>query len=319
MLIRRGKYVFDPNRLQFKKIKRTISQKVRTMGAIFILSIGLAIGYGFLFNHFLGSPKEKRLNEKIEGYKLQLAFANKAMDESMEILENIILDDETIFRPVLEMEELPESFRNPGVGGVERYSELNGYSTSYLMKETRGKADRLKNMLKAQESSFDEIVEKEEQREDILLHTPSISPVMVTIKKGDGLMLRQVHPVLGVTQYHNGLDFRAPIGTEVYAPADGQVILVGRNGGYGMCVIIDHGYGYKTIYGHLSSYNVSVGQNVKRGDLICWTGNTGVSTGPHLHYEIRQYDVVKNPVLYMHDNLSVDEYREMIAKFSRSY
>ena len=161
--------------------------------------------------------------------------------------------------------------------------------------------------------------EKEEEREDILLHTPSISPVMVTIKKGDGLMLRQVHPVLGITQYHNGLDFRAPIGTEVYAPADGQVILVGRNGGYGMCVIIDHGYGYKTIYGHLSSYNVTVGQNVKRGDLICWTGNTGVSTGPHLHYEIRQYDVVKNPVLYMHDNISVDEYRKMIAKFSRSY
>lgn len=317
--MRKEKYIFDVNDLQFKKIKISNLRKLNRVGIVFVVSICMAVGYGLLFGHFFGSPKEKRLNEKIEEYKLQLTFANKALDESMEILKDIASNDETTFRPILQMEDLSESYRNPGVGGVERYSELNGYLTAYIMKETRGKADRLKAMLKVQENSFEEIVEMEANREDMLLHTPSISPVLVSIKKGDGLMLRKVHPVLGVTQYHNGLDLRAPIGTEVYAPADGKVIMVGRNGGYGMCVIIDHGYGYKTIYGHLSAYNVPVGQNVKRGDLICWTGNTGTSTGPHLHYEIRHFDQVKDPTIYMHDNISESEYEEMIAKFSRLF
>lgn len=316
--MRNHRFLLDSNDLQFKQITYSKKKKFLKYGLFFILSVIVAIGYGYLFERFYGSPKEEKLSQEIESLKLQFSVANKNLDNQLFAIRDLQTSDEITYRPILQMDGLPETYRNPGVGGVERYSDLNGYSTSNIMKSTRSRIDVMKMMLDVQEESLSEMVSRESEWETMLEHIPSICPVLVTIRKGDGLMLRQIHPILGVTRYHNGLDLKAPIGTEVYAPGDGQVILAGNNGGYGKCVIIDHGYGYKTIYGHLSSYNVVVGQNVKRGDLICLTGNTGISTGPHLHYEIRQFDKVKNPVNYMHDNISEEEYEEMISSLSAS-
>ncbi len=310
--MRNRKYVLDPNDLQYKQVEVPRSVKVLRLFFWFLLSVGIAILYGTIFENHFGSPKDARLEEEIESLKLEFSIANKELDADMALINDLKINDEISYRPILEMEELPESYRIPGIGGVERYRELDGYSTSYLMKSTRSKIDEMKNMVEVQGESFNDIESHYGEWDRMLNHIPSICPVQVTIRKGDGLMFREVHPVLGVSKYHNGLDFRAPIGTEVYATGDGQVVIAGYNGGFGKCVEIDHDYGFKTIYGHLSEIMVTDGQNIKRGDLIGMSGNTGTSTGPHLHYEIRQYGKVKDPYNYFYDNINEEEYEEMI-------
>jgi murein DD-endopeptidase MepM/ murein hydrolase activator NlpD len=316
--MRDRKYVLDPNDLQYKQVETSKSVKVLRIFFWFLLTVGLTILYGTIFENRFGAPKDARLQEEIESLKLDFSIANKELETDMETINNLITNDEVSYRPILEMEGLPESYRNPGVGGVERYRELDGYSTSYIMKSTRMKIDEMKNMLEVQEESMADIESRYAEWDRMLSHRPSICPVQVSIRKGDGLMFREVHPVLGVSQYHNGLDFKAPIGTEVYATGDGQVFISGYNGGFGKCVEIDHDYGYKTIYGHLNEIVVTKGQNVKRGDLIGYSGNTGTSTGPHLHYEIRQYGKVKDPYNYFYDNINEEEYEEMIRAMEAS-
>ena len=306
------KYELDPNTLQYRQIKTPRSKQTLRLIAWFSFTLLIAVVYGTIFNGTVGSPKEKILTQEIEKIKLQYTVANKNIDDIKLAYNDLRTTDEIRYRPILQMEELPESYRNPGIGGTDRHPELNGFANSYIMKSTMARIDEMNTILEIQKESFDEMVVRESEWERMLDHIPSICPVLVTIRKGDGLMLRKVHPVLGVTKYHNGLDLSAPIGTEVFAPGDGQIVHAGWNGGYGKCVIIDHGYGYRTIYGHLSDIKVAVGQNIKRGDLISLTGNTGISTGPHLHYEIRQYDTVRNPLNYIHENISEDEYEEMI-------
>lgn len=310
--MRDRKYVLDPNDLQYKQVETSKSVKVLRGFFWFLLTVGAAILYGTIFENRFGAPKDARLREEIERLKFDFSMANKELEANMEIINDLITNDEVVYRPILEMEGLSESYRNPGVGGVERYRELDGYSASYIMKSTRMKIDEMKNMLEVQRKSMADIESRYGEWDRMLTHIPSICPVQVSIRKGDGLMFREVHPVLGVSQYHNGLDFRAPIGTEVYATGDGRVSIAGYNGGFGKCVEIDHDYGYITIYGHLNEIIVTKGQNVKKGDLIGYSGNTGISTGPHLHYEIRQYNRVKDPYNYFHDNISEEEYEEMI-------
>ncbi|HBE41155.1 MAG TPA: hypothetical protein DDW27_08125 [Bacteroidales bacterium] len=187
------------------------------------------------------------------------------------------------------------------------------------MKSTRTRIEEMKNMVDVQQSSFKAIVEKEAEWSRMYSYLPLICPVSVTIQRGDGLKFREVHPVLGTSQWHHGQDFSAPYGTEVFATGNGRVIESGWNGGgFGNYVVIDHGYGYQSTYGHLSSIKVTRGTEVKRGDLIGLTGSSGVSSGPHLHYQIDFYGRHQNPLHFFNDDLSKDEYFEMISLLTSS-
>lgn len=305
------KYYIDPNDLKFKKLIPSKKRKNLLFLSVMVSAALLAVSYGFITKHWKEVPKEKRLNAKIEKLKFEFELLNRDLESAEAVLEHFTNSDENVYRPILEMDTLPDDYRRASVGGVERYAVLSGYPSSHLMRSTRAKLDNLNMRIGIQHSSFGELQNRQSEWADMLEHIPSICPLQ-NMRVSDKMGVRAVHPVLGVTTYHNGVDFRASVGTEVYAPGDGIVSFVGYNGGYGKCVIIDHGYGYKTIYGHLSDYRVSEGQNVYRGDLICLTGNTGTSTGPHLHYEIRQFDKVKNPMNYFENDISEEEYEEMI-------
>jgi murein DD-endopeptidase MepM/ murein hydrolase activator NlpD len=210
------------------------------------------------------------------------------------------------------MDSIPVSMRNMGSGGVERYEELDGYSNSGLMLTCRKKVNEIKNRATIQFESFKAIEEKKNEWKREMEYLPMISPVNIIYRLGDGMKFRDKHPVLGTPQWHHGQDFSTPYGTDVYATGSGKVIEAGWNSGFGNCIVIDHGYGYRSTYGHLSNIKVTVGLNIKRGDLIGLSGNTGTSTGPHLHYQIDLYGQHKNPLYYFNDDLTEDEYFDMI-------
>jgi murein DD-endopeptidase MepM/ murein hydrolase activator NlpD len=227
-------------------------------------------------------------------------------------MDNLEMSDENRYRPVLDMDTVPQSFRNMGTGGVNKFDELEGYDNSLMMISFRKKVEDLRNRTTIQYESFRAIDETKDEWKREMEYLPMISPVNVIYRLGDGLKFRDKHPVLGTPQWHHGQDFSTPYGTEVFATGSGKVIEAGWSGGFGNCIVIDHGYGYRSTYGHLSNIRVSTGMNVKRGDKIGLTGSTGTSSGPHLHYQIDLFGQYKNPLYYFNNDLSEDEYFEMI-------
>jgi murein DD-endopeptidase MepM/ murein hydrolase activator NlpD len=210
------------------------------------------------------------------------------------------------------MDTIPVSVRKLGSGGVNKFEELKGFDNSDLMISYKKKVEDIKNSTTIQYQSFNAIEERKNEWKREMEYLPMISPVDVIYRLGDGVKFREVHPVYGTPQWHHGQDFSTPYGTEVFATGSGKVIEAGWNGGYGNCIVIDHGYGYRSTYGHLSNIKVTVGLNVKRGDLIGLTGSTGTSSGPHLHYQIDLYGQYKNPLYFFNNDLTENEYFEMI-------
>jgi murein DD-endopeptidase MepM/ murein hydrolase activator NlpD len=317
--IRNKKYFLDHNELQYRQVKLPWYKKLIKLFFWLAITIAITVIYGTIFEHFFGSPKEELLNQQIDNLKFQYKLAEKKLDDDFMKMNSLKMSDEIRYRPILEMDSVPESYRNPGYGGIDRFRNLDGYINSGLMKSTRTRIEELKNMINVQDVSFAAIEEKRVEWERMYEYLPMISPVDVTIPLGDGLKFREVHPVTGNPQWHHGQDFSTPYGTEVFATGAGKVIEAGWNrGGFGNFVRIDHGYGYQTIYGHLSSIKVTRGMNVKRGDLIGLTGSSGTSSGPHLHYQIDQYGKHKNPLYYFNDDLTEEEYFDMIQMLTSS-
>lgn len=316
--MRNRKYILDLNDLQYKQIRLPWKKKILHTLFWLTVSITVTVIYGMIFENMFGSPKERMLNQQIEKLKLQYTLAGKEFDNSLNIMKSLEMSDEIRYRPVLEMDSVPGSIRNPGFGGVDRFSDLDGYTSTSIMKTARIRIEELKNMINVQEKSFEAIREREAEWNRMLEYVPWISPVQVDIRRGDGLKFREIHPVHGTPQWHYGQDFNSPYGTEVYATGAGRVIEAGWNsGGFGNYVVIDHGYyGYQSTYGHLSSINVSKGLNLKRGDLIGLSGSSGTSSGPHLHYQIDQYGQHKNPIYFFNDDMTADEYFDMIQKLT---
>ena len=283
----------------------------------FALSLFVSFIYISVFRYFFGSPKEKYLSHQVEELKLQYSLAGREIDHSISILNSLRLSDDKRYRPILDMDSIPQSFRQAGYGGVDRFSDLTGYMNSGLLLSYRSRLEGIKNQANVQSESFKSIAERAVEWKREMDHQPMISPVDVQYRLGDGFKFREVHPVLGTPRMHYGQDFEVPYGTSVYATGDGTVIESGwSTGGFGNYVVIDHGYGLQSTYGHLSKINVSKGLKVKRGDLLGLSGSSGTSSGPHLHYQIDQFGQHKNPVNFFNNDISVDEYNEMIQTLS---
>jgi murein DD-endopeptidase MepM/ murein hydrolase activator NlpD len=214
------------------------------------------------------------------------------------------------------MDSVPESYRKAGYGGVDRYNDLKGYMNSDLLVEYKSKIDEIKVRAEVQKESFNSIAEMSAEWKREMDHMPAISPVSVEFRLGDKFGFRAIHPVLGTPRPHYGQDFEVPYGTRVYATGDGSVVESGWNsGGFGNCIVIDHGYGLQSVYGHLSDIKVVTGQNVKRGDLVGISGSSGLSSGPHLHYQVEKLGEHKNPINFFNNDVNSDEYTEMIQAF----
>jgi hypothetical protein len=306
------KYFLDIHDLQFKRVKLPWKNRLIRLSLWISGSILLSFIYYTVFVNIFGSPEEKLLAQEIEGLKLRYSLISREIDNSEVNLDNLQLSDGLCYRPILDMDSIPISIKLMGFGGIYKFEELEGYDNTGLMVSYAQRVDELRNRSTMQFESFKAIEERKNEWKREMEYLPMISPVNVVYRLGDGVKFREVHPVLGTPQWHHGQDFSTPYGTDVFATGSGRVIEAAWKGGLGNCIIIDHGYGYQSTYGHLSNIKVTVGMNVKRGDLIALTGSTGTSTGPHLHYQIDLYGQFKNPLYYFNNDLTEDEYFEMI-------
>lgn len=317
-MLRRKNYVFDHANLQFMQHRRKGSEKLLRFALWFSLSIVTTLFYSLVFHRLFGSPKEELLQQQVDELKLRYTLLEKHIDRSSSAIAEMRSSDNTSYRAVLDMPLIPSDISQGGAGGTNRTADMTGYLYSDLMIRVRSKFDNLKTQTNIQYNSFTEVNERADEWKEMWAHLPYIRPVNVTMRLGDGMKFREKHPVLGSPRWHFGQDFCCPIGTEVHATGAGIVAYAGNDhDGYGIKVVIDHGYGYRTIYGHLSEFNVRRGQKVTRGDFIGLSGNTGTSTGPHLHYQIDLFGEHVNPLWYFQDNLTEDEYFMMLDYLSK--
>ena len=241
------------------------------------------------------------------------------MEDIIAVLDNIQDRDDNIYRSIFEVKPYPEYKRKLGTGGNSvKFKKYQGLKNESLLIDISKKVESIEKKLVAQSRSFDEVVELTKTQEQMLKCIPSIQPIsnkdLKRIASGFGM---RMHPIHKIMKMHAGLDFTAPIGTEIYATGDGVVELAKWNGGYGRCVVINHGFGYKTKYAHCKKLNCRKGQKIKRGEVIAFLGNTGQSSGPHLHYEVIKKNNKVNPVNYFFNDLSPQEYQKVIELSSR--
>ena len=239
----------------------------------------------FLFTLQVDRPRNGEMQEELARQERELKRLNKDLDVSLKALQEIQGRDEEMYRKALHAKAFPEELRTMGTGGSDRYAYLSDLPNSKLLTSTSSKLDELERTLYAQSLSFNELAKLVQQKEQMVLCIPSIQPVRNSeLKRPIGGYGIRIDPIYRTRMMHSGLDFTADRGTEVYVTGDGVVEVVeSKRWGYGKSIIVNHGFGYKTLYAHLSKFEVKEGQKVKRGELIGLIGSTGKSTGPHLH------------------------------------
>ncbi len=308
-------YKYDPETLSYKEIKKGLRYYLKR--AAFHVTFGLVVSIGlfFVYVYLFDSPKEKKLKREQHELLAQYEQMNRRLEQIEDVLEDIHSRDENIYRVIYEADSIPVSVRKAGFGGVNRYKEMESLPNSDLIVSTAKRLDVVSKQLYVQSKSFDEIIYLVNKNNEMLRCIPAIMPInnkdLTRTASGWGW---RIHPVYKIKKFHEGMDFSAPVGTEIYATGDGVVTCVETSySGYGKHIKISHGFGYETIYGHMSGFKVKVGQKVKRGDVIGYVGSTGISTGPHVHYEVVKKGQKVNPQLYyFQEDLDADDYERMI-------
>jgi murein DD-endopeptidase MepM/ murein hydrolase activator NlpD len=282
---------------------------------MFFAGIILSLAYTFI-----DSPKELVLKRENAQLQQKYTLLNKDLGLLERVLNDIEKRDDNIYRVIFEAEPISANVRKAGVGGVNRYSDLEGFNNSKLVISTSKRLDDIAKRMYVQTKSFDEVIEMAKNKEQLLASIPAIQPVankdMKRVASGFGF---RIHPIYKVSKMHAGMDFSAPVGTDIFSTGDGKVIqVINARSGYGKHVVIDHGFGYRTLYAHMSAIDVKRGQKVKRGDVIGKIGNTGTSSGPHLHYEVIKDGKKINPANFYFNDLTPQEYDLMIELSSHA-
>jgi len=315
------KYYYDPDTLSYRKIEPKKSRKYRNIAFFFLGSLLFGfLGLVFLLNtNLINTPHELSLQREVKNYELQFELLNRKMGQIEQVLTNIEDRDNNIYRLYFEANPIPEEQRKAGFGGINRYKSLEGYNNSDMIIATTKRLDIIQKQMVIQSKSLDEITKLAEEKEKLLAAIPAIQPIknedMTRMASGYGW---RSDPFTKARKMHWGMDFTSPKGTPIYATGDGKVIRADNNAsGYGKHIRIDHSYGYMSLYGHLSQYNVKSGQKVQRGDLIGFVGSTGRSEAPHLHYEVWKDDQRINPINFYYGSLSAEEFEEMLKYASQ--
>jgi len=307
-------YRFNPDTLSFDKIERNVRTLIKK--ALGYLSTGIVSGiiFFFIFLQFFETPVTKRLKRENEQLLSQYNLMNKDIEKISAALEDIQMRDDNIYRVIFEANPIPSSVRMAGFGGANRYTKLESMDNSELIISVSKKLDILSKQVYVQSKSYDDVIRMALGKEKMLLSIPAIMPVsnrdLKRTASGWGM---RMHPIYRIPRFHYGMDFTAPVGTDIFVTGNGIVKEVGRNAGYGNTILVDHGYGYETLYGHLSRINVKAGQSVNRGDVIGFVGSSGASTAPHLHYEVMKNGQKVNPQNYYFQDLNPLEYEKMIS------
>jgi murein DD-endopeptidase MepM/ murein hydrolase activator NlpD len=312
--MRKTKYFFNPQTLNYEKVRRGFWYYFVAGMGVFSFSVVIAFIIFLLFMEFVDSPKEKMLKNENRDLKEQLMIVEKQVEGINKDLEKLVEKDNDIYRTIFEAEPVSNNLRMAGSGGVDKYVYLRKKSGGDFLAELRNNLDNLENRISVQEQSMNEIIKMAENKKKMLAAIPSIQPVanedLKRLASGYGY---RIDPFYRTRKFHSGLDFTAPVGTEIYATADGVVREVKTDiWGYGRHIEINHGYGYSSLYAHMSKFAVKRGEKVSRGQLIGYVGSTGKSTAPHLHYEIRINGQAVNPAFFFHNDLSDEDYKKLI-------
>ena len=311
----KSKYRFNTESLSYDKVRPSFKKRLLILLSYLSFLLLIAILLNVFYSSVFDTPREKILKRENSQLNKQFEILNQKIGHLENVLDDIEKRDDNIYRTIFNADPIPHSVRDAGFGGVNRYEYLEGYDNSDKIIETARRLDKLTKAVYVQSKSYDEVIDMAKNRELQLSSLPAIQPIsnkdLTRTASGWGY---RIHPIYKIRKFHHGMDFTAPTGTEVYATADGTVELVDRSRrGYGNKVVIDHGFGYKTIYAHLEGFNnLRKGQKVKRGDIIAYVGNTGLSTAPHLHYEVHLNGKKINPINYYFEDLTAAEYDRMI-------
>lgn len=315
----KSKYKFDPDSLSYERIILSPGQQIirffKRLGATAVVASILLL----ILSVFFDTPEESRQKRENAQLLAQYEILNGKLQRMELTMEQIKERDDNIYRTIFGVEPISAAIREAGVGGINRYRELEGFNNSELVVSTSMKLDNMLRTLDVQRKSYNEILSLAEEKEVFLASIPAISPIsdknLTRFASGYGY---RIHPIYRTRKMHSGIDLTAPTGTSVHSTGDGKIIKTGYTaGGYGKRIIIDHGFGYKTLYAHLNDIHVKEGQKVKRGEVIGAVGNTGRSTAPHLHYEVRKNNQTENPVNYYYNDLTPEQYDEVITVSSR--
>lgn len=312
------KYKFNPNTLSYERIGLSFKEKFGKIAAYFSSSFAIALVIAIVFLNFYETPRSKALKRENQHLLSQYELITRDINRIETVLNELQQRDDNIYRVIFEADPIPSSIRKAGFGGVNKYSHLEKLSNSELIIETSKKIDVLAKESYIQSKSFDEVLDLAMNKEKMLASIPAIMPVAnEDLKRTASGWGYRIHPIYKVSKMHYGMDFTAPVGTPVYATGDGKVVEISGSknsrSGFGLVAKIDHGYGYETVYAHLNGFNVRQGQEVKRGDVIGFVGNSGGSTAPHLHYEVHRNGSAVNPQHYYFKDLTPQEYERMIA------
>lgn len=308
------KYKFNPESLSYYRVVSSFKQKLlRFLAYFFAFLVNATIGY-LLYSVAFDSPKEKGLKRQISEMSLNIEIFNKQLDNIESVLNDMQQRDDNIYRTIFEAEPVSHSVREAGFGGTNRYKNLENLQNSKMVINTARRLDVLSRKAVIQSKSYDELTEMAVSKEKMLASIPSIQPIanknLERTASGWGY---RIHPIYKIRKFHYGIDFTASTGTDVYSTGDGVIEKIeSSKRGYGNSIIINHGYGMKTLYAHLDKFNVKNGQKVKRGEIIGFVGNSGLSTAPHLHYEVLHNNEKVNPINYFFNDLSADEFDQMI-------
>jgi murein DD-endopeptidase MepM/ murein hydrolase activator NlpD len=316
----KSRYRFNPESLSFDKVKLGFRDVLLRGLSYLVGSLLVAIVYYVIYASFFDSPKEKALLREIDQLTLQYDIIHREMENLDKVISHLEEKDDNLYRTIFEAEPIPETQRESGVGGINRYKDLEGYNNSSIVIETAKRLDYLKKKVVVQSRSYDELYVLAKNKEVMLGAIPAIMPIsnkdLTRTASGFGL---RIHPFYKIVKFHAGMDFTAPLGTEVYVTGNGTVEAVMPSlRGLGNHIIINHGFGIISIYAHLDRFNVRKGQKVRRGDVIGFVGSTGMSLAPHLHYEIKVNNVNVDPVNYYFNDLTAAEYEQMIEIASKT-
>jgi murein DD-endopeptidase MepM/ murein hydrolase activator NlpD len=308
------KYYYNTHTLRYEKLETPLRVKLlRVFGFIAAALVTAAI-ISLLAFRFIGSPNEKLLraeNERMKDRYRELSRQTTKIEQQMKELET---RDNEVYRSIFEATPIPDSARLKELEKEQQIAKVEGMEQDDLINSIVTTLNNMSSRINAQKASYKDLVGMMNNKEKLLAATPAIQPVsnadLKRIASGYGY---RIDPVYKTVKLHPGLDFSAPAGTPIYATADGTVEFAGNRGdGYGNNVIINHGYGYKTLYGHMFRIKARGGQRLKRGEVIGWVGSTGKSTGPHCHYEVIKNGNKIDPIYFFYNDLTPEQFDRLL-------
>ncbi len=322
--MRKDKFIYNKQTLQYEKVEVSMKVKIFRWFGLFCAVLVSAIIISLFTRSFFASPQEKMLQRELQQMKELYEVVNEKMEVHDKVVDNLQDRDAEVHRMIFGMDPIDNGVWEGGVGGSEKYAELGAFQNSgEVMQETMQRLDKLSRKMVIQSKSLDTVLVMIEEKDKMLASLPSLKPIRAdklnrSISQMSGFGMR-IHPIHRVRKMHKGIDFAARRGTPIYASGDGTISRVQKaRGGFGNNVIVNHGYGYETLYAHMSKMLVKPGQKIKKGQKIGLVGSTGSSTAPHLHYEVHYKGQAVNPIDFCQDGLKPSEYAELVKMAGES-